>query len=69
MLLFLFYQAGIEVILIIVGIFLVFFLIVSMVFEVANKVFNTALFVYADKGKAPMGISDSMMREAMKVKN
>ncbi len=68
-LLFLFYQAGIEVILIIVGIFLVFFLIVSMVFEVANKVFNTALFVYADKGKAPMGISDSMMREAMKVKN
>lgn len=67
-LLFLFYQAGIEVILIIIGVFVVFLLIVSMIFQVANTVFNTALFVYADKGKAPMGISGSMMREAMKIK-
>ncbi|MCF2139639.1 MAG: DUF6159 family protein [Candidatus Lokiarchaeota archaeon] len=67
-LLFLFYQSGITAILIIVGAFLVYAIIVSLVFQVAEKVFNTALFVYADKGKAPTGYKSGILREAIKVK-
>ncbi|WP_457558917.1 DUF6159 family protein [Candidatus Harpocratesius sp.] len=67
-LLFLFYQLGITIILIIVGALFVYIMIVSLVFQVAEKVFNTALFVYADKGKAPTGYKSSALREAIKIK-
>ncbi len=67
-LLFLFKELDFTFILIILGIFLVYLIIVSLVFQVAEKVFNTALFVYADKGRAPSGISASTLKQAMKVR-
>jgi hypothetical protein len=41
---------------------------VILVFQVANTVFNTALYVYAAKGRAPTGFSDDIMRGAFQHK-
>ena len=37
-----------------------------MVFNAANTVFNTALYVYADKGVVPGGYSQDVMEHAFK---
>lgn len=48
-------SAGALGILIVVGIGLVYIIGLSLVFSVANSIFNTALYVYADIGKIPEG--------------
>lgn len=43
-----------------------YFLGVILVFNVANTIFNTALYVYADTGKIPEGFSQEIMQNAFK---
>lgn len=43
-----------------------YFLGVILVFNVANTIFNTALYVYADTGKIPEGYSQEIMQNAFK---
>ncbi len=43
-----------------------YFLGVILVFSVANTVFNTALYVYADTGRIPEGYSKEIMQNAFK---
>jgi hypothetical protein len=59
-------MAGIFIALVI-GI--IYFLAVILIFNVATTVFNTALFVYADKGKIPQGYSKEVMAGAFRRKN
>lgn len=66
--LFLVWPMGTTAILITIGAFVVYVIIVSLIFQVAEKVFNTALFVYADKGKAPAGFKSNELKQAMTVK-
>ena len=47
----------------------VYMMAVILVFNVANTVFNTALYVYADKGRAPTGFSPEVMRGAFQHKD
>ena len=55
-------------ILIAIGVVIVYFIILSLVFNVANSVYNTALFVYADTGKIPEGFNQELMSKAFKQK-
>ncbi len=43
-----------------------YFLGVILVFNVANTIFNTALYVYADTGKIPEGFGQEIMQNAFK---
>ncbi len=43
-----------------------YFLGVILVFNVANTIFNTALYVYADSGKIPEGYNKEIMQNAFK---
>ena len=43
-----------------------YFLGVILVFNVANTIFNTALYVYADTGKIPEGYSQEIVQNAFK---
>lgn len=45
---------------------IIYFLGVILVFTVANSVFNTALFVYADTGKIPLGFNEEVMKHTFK---
>ncbi len=47
---------------------LLYFLILILVFSSANKVYNTALFIYAETGSIPTGFSENLMSNAFKVK-
>jgi hypothetical protein len=55
-------------IIITVVIAVLYFLGVILVFNVANTVFNTALYVYADTGKIPEGYSQETMQNAFRPK-
>jgi hypothetical protein len=55
-------------IIITVVIALLYFLGVILVFNVANTIFNTALYVYADTGKIPEGYSQETMQNAFRPK-
>jgi membrane-bound ClpP family serine protease len=55
-------------IIITVVIALLYFLGVILVFNVANTIFNTALYVYADTGKIPEGYSPETMQKAFRPK-
>ena len=46
----------------------IYFLGVILVFSVANSVFNTALYVYADTGRVPEGYSHEIMANAFQSK-
>ncbi len=46
-----------------------YFLGVILVFNVANTIFNTALYVYADTGKIPEGFNPEIMQNAFKSGN
>lgn len=52
--------------LVIILIAVLYFIIVMLVFSVANTVFNTALYVYADTGKIPEGYSQEILSIAFK---
>jgi hypothetical protein len=52
----------------IVGILTAYICLVSAVFSVANTVYNTALYAYADTGKTPNGFSDLALTDAFRGK-
>ena len=45
--------------------FVIYALVLYLVFGVATQVYNTALFIYAEKGKIPMGNSAELMKGAL----
>ncbi len=45
---------------------ILYFITVTIVFGIANTVFNTALYFYADSGKIPTGYSQEIMSNAFK---
>ncbi len=51
-----------------IGVGIVVVLIVILVFGIANNIFNTALFVYADTGRIPGGYTSDNMQNAFRVK-
>lgn len=44
---------------------IIFVVVVSLVFSVANAVFNTALYVYATTGKTPQAYTSADMKDAL----
>ena len=50
----------------VLGLFVIYIVVVSLVFGTANTVFNTALYMYAEKGKTPSAYSHETMKEAFK---
>jgi hypothetical protein len=61
---FIFSILGLFGIFTLIAIGILYFLIVVLVFGIANQIFNTALFVYADSGKIPGGYNEQVMRNA-----
>jgi len=59
---------GVTGIIITVAVVFVYFLLLSLIFNVANSVYNTALFVYADTGSIPEGYNKELMSNAFKKK-
>ncbi len=59
---------GFTGIIITVVIAAVYFLLLILIFNVANSVYNTALFVYADTGSIPEGFNKELMSKAYKQK-
>ena len=57
---------GVYGILAIVIIVIAYIVIVSIVFSIANTIFNTALYVYADTNKIPKGYSKDIMNNAFR---
>ena len=51
-----------------IAIAVLYFLSVILVFNVANTIFNTALFVYSDTGKIPEGYDRETIQNAFKPK-
>ncbi|MDW7775364.1 MAG: DUF6159 family protein [Methanosarcinales archaeon] len=49
-----------------IGIIVLYVILVMLVFNVANGVFNTALYVYADTGSIPSGYSQDIMQNAFR---
>jgi hypothetical protein len=43
---------------------IIYFATVILVFNVANQVFNTALFVYAESGKVPTHFNEDVLKHA-----
>ena len=56
--------AGIFGVIVAIIIGILYLLIVMLVFGIANQIFNTALFVYADSGKIPSGYNKEIMENA-----
>jgi hypothetical protein len=54
--------------LILVGIFIFYSMIVMVLFKSADTIFNTALFLYADKGEVPKFYSKDVLSHAFKKK-
>jgi hypothetical protein len=54
--------------LVLVGVFILYASLVSVVFSSANTIFNTALFMYAESGKVPKFYSQEEMSHAFKMK-
>ena len=52
----------------VVALGVLYFIVVCLVFGIANQIFNTALFVYADTGKIPQGFSKEIMNSAFQNK-
>lgn len=63
---FLFLALQITGLLIGIGIFIVFLIVLSLVFGVAESVYNTALFVYADKKTVATGYNSNIMQNGFK---
>jgi ABC-type bacteriocin/lantibiotic exporter with double-glycine peptidase domain len=65
-----FLLAPINMTLILIGsiIFAVYFLTIILIFNVANTIFTTALYEYADHGKNRSGFSKSLLSGAFKAK-
>lgn len=59
---------GITGLLIGIGIGVLTLLLAGLIFNVANTIFNTALYVYANQGAIATGFSEDNIRNAFKVK-
>ncbi len=59
---------GVPGIIITVAIGLIYFILLILIFNVANSVYNTALFVYADTGAIPAGYNQELMSHAFRQK-
>lgn len=46
----------------------IYYLVVNLVFGVANSIFNTALYVYANSGQIPGGYNREILQNTFKVK-
>ena len=55
---------GISAILFVIGLGILFVLGVIIVFGVANNIYNTALYVYAETGKIPEGFNKEVLAHA-----
>ena len=55
-------------IIIAIAVFAVYMILLSLIFNVANSVYNTALFVYADTGAIPEGYNQELMSNAFRQK-
>lgn len=55
---------GIVGILIGISLTVIYLVLVTLLFNVANQVYNTALFVYAKTGNVPAGFDDQSLRNA-----
>jgi hypothetical protein len=53
-----------AIVIAIVG-FIIYVLVLGLVFGVATQVYNTALFIYAEKGTIPSGYSSELMKNAL----
>lgn len=60
-LLFLSFNLGMIGIVIVLSLNVIYFISVILIFEVANSIFNTALYVYANKRELPAGYSKEIM--------
>ena len=45
---------------------IIYIIVVALIFTVANSIFNTALYEYAEKGKIPAGYNKEVMQGAFK---
>ena len=54
--------------LVMIGIFILYFMLLSIIFSAANTIFNTALFLYADTGKTSSFYSEEVLSKAFKEK-
>jgi hypothetical protein len=59
---------GIVGVVILVSLLFIYLLSVGLLFGVANQVFNTALYVYAETGVVPNGFNGEVLRSAFKSK-
>ena len=59
---------GIISVLVMIGLFVMYILGVILIFGVANQVFNTALYIYAETGKVVGGYDSKILGEAFKEK-
>ncbi|MGM5483524.1 MAG: DUF6159 family protein [Nanobdellota archaeon] len=46
----------------------IYFIIIIMFFRIANTVFNTALYIYAESGIVPQNFNEEVMKNALKPK-
>lgn len=60
---------GIGAILFVLGFGIFFIVSVIIVFGVANQIYNTALYVYAETGKVPEGFNKEVLAHAFENKN
>jgi hypothetical protein len=51
---------------VLIGLFVIYSVIVEMIFSLADEVFDTALYVYANTGQIPSGFTPEQMKEALK---
>ncbi len=49
-------------------VFIIYILSVILVFSVANQIFNTALYIYAESGAVPSPYSNELLRNAFKIR-
>jgi hypothetical protein len=61
--------AGSPLVWVIMGLGALYIIAVEVFFITANSVFNTALYVYATKGKAPAGYRDDILGQAFQRKD
>ncbi len=54
--------------LMLIGIFILYFMLVLVIFSSANTIFNTALFIYANEGKVPRFYSKEELSHAFRKK-
>jgi len=57
---------NLVMLLVLLGLMIIYIVGVSLLFSIANTIFNTALFVYADTGQIPMGFTQEVMQQAFR---